>query len=436
MKKSILAVLLCCAAIPLFAGGGKPESSAKAPAGAKEVVFWNTKFEDWNMEFFEKIADEYNAANRGYYVIQSFEGSGDEKLNAAIAAGTGPDGYIIPPNNIYSRVIRGEIKPLNGLVPQEALDDIYDSVKKVITFNGKIWAYPELVEPSALLFYRTDLFEKAGLTRAPKTWDELVEYAKKVMTPDTFGLSIGRWGDQSLFSIAFQIANIGHLMIDDNWDRPLIDQGYKDLALFYKRLYQENIVPREAIAGYNELMPFGTGQAAMQITGSWGVAQILNDYPEMADKFAVAPIPTKTGEQDVPSSTLGGWYMVIDARSANPEGMADFIHYALGSDPARMAEFFKIARYSKVTPRKSVDDYIKKNIPASRWQPVLDYVASRGIPEPVIPIDIRNAASKMFESVAMAGVDVDAAAREAINTINEYIRINRTAGKNPLPLNK
>ncbi|HCR39677.1 MAG TPA: ABC transporter substrate-binding protein, partial [Lachnospiraceae bacterium] len=45
-------------------------------------------------------------------------------------------------------------------------------------------------EPSTVLFYRTDLFEQAGITKVPTTWDELIEAGKKLTTNEIFGLSI------------------------------------------------------------------------------------------------------------------------------------------------------------------------------------------------------------------------------------------------------
>ncbi|MDR1108476.1 MAG: extracellular solute-binding protein [Spirochaetaceae bacterium] len=434
MMKLLLAVFVIAAFPGCQARETKTSSTPPPPPQAEEFTFWNQVFETWNVEYFEKKAAQYNALNRAYRVNQEFV-TGDawtERMTAAIASNTAPDGYVIAYNNIRGGVVRGELMPLNGLVPQAALDDIHDNVKSMVTFDGKVYAYPQLVEPSAVLFYRKDLFEQAGLTRPPRTWEELIEYGKRLSTRDMYGLAIGDFAAFGWCTWGAQYAVSGHLAINDNWDAPLIDNNYRDLANFYRRLYAEKVVPEQSLAGYTNIEPFGLGYVAMQICGSWGVAGIINDYPEVADLFAVAPVPTKDGNQDKPTATNGGWTFVIDAKTSHAPAMADYIYWLLGDDPAIPAEFFEIAQYSKSSPRKSVDAYIAQH-PAgdADWAESIAYVASRAIPEPVYPWDISVAVSTMFENVALNGVNVDAAAEEAIRTINEVIRNNELAGKNP-----
>jgi multiple sugar transport system substrate-binding protein len=437
-KKAFLVVGVICVMILSVCNSGKSgtqnQTAASREAG-EEFTFWNQKFEDWNMEFFDQKAAEYNSLGRGYKINQEFI-TGDawtERMTAAIASNTAPDGYVIAYNNIRGAVSRGEIKALNGLLPQSAIDDIHDNVKNMVTFDGQVYAYPQLVEPSAVLFYRTDLFAQAGLTRPPKTWDELISYGKRLSTDDIYGLAIGDFAAFGWCTWGAQYAVSGHLAINDNWDAPLIDNNYKDLANFYKRLYSEGVVPEQSLAGYTNIEPFGLGQVAMQICGSWGVAGILNEYPEVADLFAVAPVPTKDGNQDKPTATNGGWTYVIDAKTQHEKAIADYIFWQLGDDPAIPAAFFEVAQYSKSSPRKSVDEYISRNQSGNAdWAEGIAYIASRAIPEPVYPWDISVAVATMFENVAINGVNVDAAAEEAIRTINEVIKNNELAGKNPL----
>jgi multiple sugar transport system substrate-binding protein len=160
----------------------------------------------------------------------------------------------------------------------------------------------------------------------------------------------------------------------------------KDLANFYKRLYAEGVVPEQSLAGYTNIEPFGLGQVAMQVCGSWGVAQIINEFPEVANLFAVAPVPTQDGNQDKPTATNGGWTYAIDANTKHEKAIADFIFWLLGDDPAIPAGFFAVAQYSKSAPRKSVDEYIAAHSSGQAdWAEPIAYVVSRAIPEPVYP---------------------------------------------------
>jgi ABC-type glycerol-3-phosphate transport system substrate-binding protein len=47
-----------------------------------------------------------------------------------------------------------------------------------VTDDGALVALPIMVHNCAM-YYRTDLFEKAGLSGAPKSWDEYRDFAKK-----------------------------------------------------------------------------------------------------------------------------------------------------------------------------------------------------------------------------------------------------------------
>jgi multiple sugar transport system substrate-binding protein len=414
----------------------KTETDSETPASTKEpvtVVVWNQIFEEWNQEFFTQKAEEYNALGRGYVVEQSFI-AGDawtERMTAAQAGGTAPDTYVLSYNGIVSAARDSMILPLDDLLPAEAFNDLNDNVKEMVSYDGKYWAYPQLVEPSTVLYYRTDLFEEAGITKVPTTWDELIEAAKKLTTNDMFGLSIPDFPSMGWCTWGLQHATSGHLAINDNWDAPLIDQGYIDLANFYKECYDTGVVPEQSLAGYATMQDFGEGNVAMKFCGSWGVAQIINDYPELADKFAVAAPPTKDGNQDTVLATNGGWTYVIDAKTDAAEGAADYISWLLAEDIETSAEFFQLASYAKAAPRKSVTEYLNANAGDSTWAETVNYVSAHAISEPIYPWDISVAVALMFENTALGMMSAEDAAAETTASIQAIIDNQGLAGKNP-----
>ena len=56
---------------------------------------------------------------------------------------------------------------------------MYASTKEASTYNGKQYAAPT-VYYSWGMFYRKDLFQKAGITGEPKTWPEFLDACKKL----------------------------------------------------------------------------------------------------------------------------------------------------------------------------------------------------------------------------------------------------------------
>lgn len=414
-------------------GTDEPGSETQEPGEVSEVSVWNQIFEEWNQAFYTERAEEYNTLNRGFNVTQEFV-AGDawtERMQAAQGSNTAPDTYILSYNNIYSGVVSETLAPLNDLFTDAQLDDILDSVKEMVTFDDVVYAYPQLVEPSTVLFYRTDLFEDAGLTEPPKTWDELIDYAKQLTSNEVFGLGIPGFGDMGWATWGWQMQSAGHLAINDNWDAPTLDEGYANLAEFWRTLFQENAVPEQSLVPYADSRAYGEGSLAMNFSGSWGIAQLINDFPEIYEVTAVAPPPTEDGNTDSIVATNGGWSYVIDALSENKEGAANYLSWLLAEDPETVADFFEVAQYAKAAPRQSVVDFIDEQGTAAAHAAIVSEVAGRSVPEPQYPWDISVAVANMFEKVAIGGVDTETAIEEAEGIIQDIIDTQNLAGTNP-----
>ena len=83
---------------------------------------------------------------------------------------------------------KGFIKDLSGNVTDADRSDFSKTALETVTYQGALVALPIMVHNCAM-YYRTDLFEKAGLSAPPASWDEYRAFAKK--TTDT---SAGVWG--------------------------------------------------------------------------------------------------------------------------------------------------------------------------------------------------------------------------------------------------
>ncbi|HEY2000553.1 ABC transporter substrate-binding protein [Paraburkholderia sp.] len=74
---------------------------------------------------------------------------------------------------------RGLLDDLSADWQKNGWNQTYAAVKPPSTYAGKQYAAP-LGYDSYGFFYRKDLFEKAGITTEPKTWDEFLEDCKKL----------------------------------------------------------------------------------------------------------------------------------------------------------------------------------------------------------------------------------------------------------------
>ncbi len=148
-----------------------------APGGqvATQVAWFEKTIADWNDSHDQKVELEY---------IPNTEYINGPKLATAFASGEGPDIFIISPGDFLRYYNGGVLQDLTPHIDAAAQADFPESVIANRMVDGKIYGIPMEVEPMAM-YYSVKAFEDAGLNEndVPKTWDELLEIAKKLTTP-------------------------------------------------------------------------------------------------------------------------------------------------------------------------------------------------------------------------------------------------------------
>jgi multiple sugar transport system substrate-binding protein len=422
-------------------GGAPASGDGDADNGEKITInFWTPQWDERSTEWFEKHIKTYNESQDKVEVkIEVVPGDAwDQKIKAAQAAGTSPDITTMNYNKIVFSADQGKIKALDDYVDAAVWDDLYENIEEFISVGGKHYAYPILVEPSSILFYRKDFFEEVGLDpeKPPVTWNELIEYGKKLTTDRRVGLvaagnavELGwtHWGLQGMS---------GGFPISEDWSEATINtDGFKKLLNFWGTLHKEGILPKQAPGGYTDIAPLAEGRTAMAFAGSWSIGQLRNDYPDLLDKIGVAVLPTPDGNQEVPTASLGGWTLTIDGNSDHPKEAADFITWMLAGDEDIMIEFFKdVTKFSKFAVRKSVDEALSQDPDAKNdaWRNMIaEKVVPYAVAEPIYAWEISMAYANAVERVYLKNMDVEESLKQAEKEINDYISANNYAGTNP-----
>ncbi|WP_168203867.1 ABC transporter substrate-binding protein [Humibacter ginsenosidimutans] len=444
--------ILLTAAVPLGTslltgcGSGTPGQPAGdgSSNGRKVINFWSQQFEDWQSAWEKKHVAAFNASQKKFQVnLQIVPADAwAQKLKAAQAAGNGPDVYTISYGNIGSAVSTGALAPLNDLIKGQYLDDIDPSIAKFVSAKSspsaslKQYAYPWLVEPSTVMFYRKDLFQAAGLDpdKPPTRWDQLPDIAAKLKKGNVYGLGTASVAaDLSWSSWGLQQNAAGHYPVKTDWSSadPTI-APYQELANFYKSLYTSGGMPKQALSAYADGTPLGQGKLAMQITGSWFIGLLRQQFPKMEDKIAAAPMVSIDGDQTRPTATLGGWTLAIDAKSKVQEGAADFITYMLASGDDVMMDYFKASGWSKYATRTSIVKAIDADSSAQAdpfRKLITDKIVKYGVPEATYPIDLSTDMATAIEKT-MKGTSADQALATAKQQMNQYINNNKLVGTN------
>ncbi len=155
-----------------------------------------------------KINKEYAKRNRLDAKIAPVQGFGIDRFVAEAKKKKSTwDVYVgmTPFVEMAALIESGTIEPWDKYISKSVLNDLIPSIRAEATYKGKIWSFPFLLD-IIIQAWNGELVEKAGLNpnKAPKTWDEFIANAKKVVSSKAapYGAVFDAHGWRSLAPIA------------------------------------------------------------------------------------------------------------------------------------------------------------------------------------------------------------------------------------------
>lgn len=444
MKKGICMLLATIMLLTFVPGAMGAESDVQSALNAGKVVipFWfNSADEPATQNWWDSKVAAFNAQSETTFVdMQAVPDEAyDAKLKSAQSTGTAPQVLYLAYTDLLSQASMGYYMPLDDLIDPALWEDVYESAEKMVMLGDTHYGIPHHLEPYSLLFYRKDMFREAGLDPevGPKSWDELVAYAKALTTPEHYGLAIAGESDMGWVNWGFE-AMFGKNLLNDDWSAPNVHEPeFAQLISLYKTLYDEQVVPAQALGAFWNIQPLAEGRVAMQFNGTWAISNLKNAWADTVDLddigICVAPTPDGVVE-GVCTAAMGGHCLAIDANAKNPENCAEFLTWLLLGDSSIMAEFFDAGAFSKYTARKSVDAYIMtmesaKNDP---WlKVIIEQVTPYAVPEPIYPWDVTAAYAAAISNVLINDYSIEQALALCEEDIRYVIESNDLAGNNP-----
>lgn len=256
-----------------------------------------------------------------------------ERVTTDIATGGGQ--YDILTIGNYEVPIWGK---QGWLVPLEFdasydVDDLLPAIRGGLTVDGKLYGAPFYGE-SAFLMYRTDLFEKAGLTmpEAP-TWEFIGEAARKITdrSADVNGICLrgkAGWGE-NMALIGSMANSFGARWFDEEWKPQFDSPEWKEALQFYVDLMKDAGPQGASSNGFNEnLTLFQQGKCGIWIDAT-SAGSFVSDPKQstVADKVAYTIYPNKEGVENH-GNWLWSWNLAIPTSSKNAEAAKTFIQWA------------------------------------------------------------------------------------------------------------
>ncbi|MBY8977113.1 ABC transporter substrate-binding protein [Rhodobacteraceae bacterium NNCM2] len=144
----------------------------------------------------KRLVDQYNGSQDKYEVVGVFAGSYDDtkvKSQAATEAGKPPAVVLMSANFATELAMNDLIVPIAEIAPEGTdvdafLNEFWPAVRTNALFGGEVYSIP-FHNSTPILYYNKEHFAEAGIEKAPETWPEWIDAAKKLAKPDG-----ERWG--------------------------------------------------------------------------------------------------------------------------------------------------------------------------------------------------------------------------------------------------
>jgi ABC-type glycerol-3-phosphate transport system substrate-binding protein len=186
-------------------------------------------------------------------------------------------------------------------------------------------------------FYRTDVFEKAGIETPPKTWDEVLAVAKELTVDTPAGKQYGFTtnGKRGIFSSTLfgqMLFSYGGNWLDEN-NAPTLTTPEAEEALSMIEKLMSYADPSVVNAGDNETINAMASGVAVYAPNAWGNNAFtnpqLNDLAEVTKAVIVPRGAVPNGKN---SPLMGGFGLVIPATAKNKEAAWKFIQFLTRKD--------------------------------------------------------------------------------------------------------
>jgi sorbitol/mannitol transport system substrate-binding protein len=230
----------------------------------------------------------------------------------------------------------GWLEPMDGLPETYDLEDVLAPVRDGLSYEDTLYAVPFYAE-SSMMFYRTDLFEAAGIeVPAQPTWPEVKEWAAALHDPqnDVYGICLrGKpgWGENMAFTTTM-VNTFGGQWFNSDWEPQLNSEPWREAITFYVDLLNSYGPPGASSNGFNEnLALFSTGKCAMWIDATVAAGMLFNPaQSQVADKLGFAQAPVEKHPKG--ANWLWSWALAIPTSSDAKDAAKTFVAWATSKD--------------------------------------------------------------------------------------------------------
>ncbi len=373
-----ITILSLLALFLLGSGFGCQIANKKTKLAMKPItlVYWRV-FDDSSA--FQQIITDYEALHPNitiqYHKLRYSEY--ENKLLNALAEDRGPDIFSI--QNTWVKKYQTKLAPMPATITM-AYPVVSGGLKKSVSYqlrtrnslsitdlknnfvgvvahdvilkDNKIYGLPLSLD-TLVMFYNKDLFNNAGISQAPRYWNnEFLQDVKKLTIQDPkkgliqSGVALGGSTNVNRFSDILSVLMLqnGATMLSPSgqiqFNRPLPGQNNNayNPGIEALRFYTDFANPAKESYSWNSKLPkslqmFINGNLAIMFAYSYDLPIIKAQAPKL--NFAIAPLPQIEGNPPTNVNFANYWVEVVSKRSAHKNAAWNFIQFITKATEAK-----------------------------------------------------------------------------------------------------
>lgn len=332
ISRRTVCILACvlCAAGTLFAGGGAEADRKPAAAAPVTITYWqhSSAARDTMMK---ALAYEFMQANPGISVKMEFipEADYSTKLVSSLATSTGPDVMQVESGMIKRLVNAGALQALDPAVlsADRISSEFTPATVDTLQVGGKYYGLPTDMQ-TIVLYWNKDLVAAEGLDaeKGPQSWDEFLDWAKKLTKRDGDKMVQSGWGENGYHPEvqAFVVQNGGKMVDKDGRycfaDDPKSAEAIQWVVDAYRKhkVFETKFVSRWA--------GFRQGKVALMLGHPAMLGNLKQTAPNV--KLGIGLIPARAGRH---TTIVTSWAYVM-AKKAPSSAATKWVEYLTSAD--------------------------------------------------------------------------------------------------------
>ncbi len=417
---------------------GKSETTDKSESKGSdelegEITFWHSFTQGQRLEVIQKAADEFMKANPKVKINIETYSWGDfyTKWTTGLASGNVPDISTGLPGHVVEMIDAGALAPVNDVIDTIGRDRFSEATLGEGTVDEVNYSIP-LYSHAQVMWYRKDLLEKEGI-EVPKTWDEFYDACVKLSKDGVYGISVPTGSGDLMGTrfLNFYVRSGGGSLLTDDLKANLTSPIALDGIRYWVKLYKE-VSPKDSV-NYKVLDQanlFYQGKMAFDFNSGFHVGGIAKNSPDLLDDISCAPIPKIKADDPDYGIETSNIPIVLWKNSKYPEVAKKFMEYLYDEDIyINFLESVPVGMLPAISGITNNEKYMA-NETVKQFSKEIDTISgaiSKGTAigfehGPSVQAGLlasQSIVENMFQQILVDDVDVETAAKEAEDALNE-----------------